>query len=45
MALANIKNRIEMSRILQKEKNNTGMILAMSSFARIATLFLVFYQS
>lgn len=46
MALASIKNQIEISKILLKEKKiNSCMILAMSSFARIITLFLVFYQS
>lgn len=46
MALSNIKNCIEMSKILLKEKKNqSGMILSMSSFARIITLFLVFYVS
>lgn len=47
MALASIKNWIKMSKILLKgkKKNHSGMILAMSSFARFITLFLMFYQS
>lgn len=50
MALAKIKNWIEMAKILlkgkkKKKRNHSAMILAMSSFARVITLFLVFYQS
>lgn len=48
MALASIKNWIKMSKILlkgKKKKYHSGMILAMSSFARVITLFLMFYQS
>lgn len=39
------KKKIEISNTSLKENHHCGMILAMSSFTRIITLFLVFYQS